>query len=99
VTAVFGQFSGFEGAAILGEEARRSTRVNPAAIAWSLIASAAVYIFFTWIVYTAYPGPAAAGAVSVAALLGFGSSTPRRGAATLIIQYGAYLIPSSSPPT
>src|SRR6266568_2871516 len=59
VTAVFGQFSGFEGAATLGEEARCSTRVIPAAIAWSLIGSAAVYIFFTWIVYTAYPGPAA----------------------------------------
>jgi len=59
VAAVFGQFSGFEGAATLGEETRRSTRVIPAAIAWSLIGSAAVYIFFTWIVYTAYPGPAA----------------------------------------
>src|SRR6266568_1152803 len=171
VTAVFGQFSGFEGAATLGEEARRSTRVIPAAIAWSLIGSAAVYIFFTWIVYTAYPGPAAiaaspaplvhvagvylgsgvglavnaaglvsafgaqlacltaaarlafalgretsggragafltrtrprygspagaltvTGAVSAAALLGFGFEHTATRAATLIIQYGAYLI-------
>src|SRR6266567_3677948 len=171
VTAVFGQFSGFEGAATLGEEARRSTRVIPAAIAWSLIGSAAVYIFFTWIVYTAYPGPAAiaaspaplvhvagvylgsgvglavnaaglvsafgaqlacltaaarlafalgretsggragafltrtwprygspagaltvTGAVSAAALLGFGFEHNATRAATLIIQYGAYLI-------
>lgn len=62
VTAVFGQFSGFEGAATLGEETRRSTRVIPAAITWSLAGSAAVYIFFTWIVYTAYPSPAAVAA-------------------------------------
>jgi amino acid transporter len=169
VTAAFGQFSGFESAATLGEEARRSTRVIPAAIAWSLMGSAAVYIFFTWIVYTAYPGPAAvaadpaplvdiagvylgggvgtavnaaglvsafgtqlaclnaaarlafalgretsaagrfltrtwrrhsspagaltvAGAVSVAALLAFGFEHTATRAATLIIQYGAYLI-------
>ena len=62
VVAAFGQFSGFEGAATLGEEARRSTRTIPAAIAWSLIISAAVYIFFTWIVYNAYPTPAAVAA-------------------------------------
>jgi amino acid transporter len=62
VTAVFGQFSGFESAATLGEEAHRSTRVIPAAITWSLAGSAAVYIFFTWIVYTAYPSPAAVAA-------------------------------------
>jgi amino acid transporter len=171
VTAVFGQFSGFEGAATLGEEARRSTRVIPAAIAWSLAGSAAVYIFFTWVVYTAYPSPAAVaaapaplvhvadvylgsgaglavnaaglvsafgaqlaclnaaarlafalgretggartgafltstwrrhgspagalaitGAVSIAALLAFGSEQRATRAATLIIQYGAYLI-------
>jgi len=59
VTAAFGQFSGFESAATLGEEARRSTRTIPAAIAWSLAGAAAIYIFFTWVVYTAYPGPAA----------------------------------------
>jgi amino acid transporter len=62
VTAAFGQFSGFESAATLGEEARRSTRTIPAAIGWSLAGAAAIYIFFTWIVYTAYPGPAAVAA-------------------------------------
>ena len=62
VTAVFGQFSGFESASALGEEAHRSTRTIPAAITWSLIGSAAVYIFFTWIVYSAYPSPAAVAA-------------------------------------
>jgi len=170
VTAAFGQFSGFEGAATLGEEARHSTRTIPAAIGWSLAGAAAIYIFFTWIVYSAYPGPAAvaadpaplvhiagtylgngvgtavnaaglisafgaqlaclnaaarlafalgretsatgasvltrtwrrhsspagaltvAGAVSVAALLAFGFEPTATRAATLIIQYGAYLI-------
>jgi amino acid transporter len=172
VTAAFGQFSGFEGAATLGEEARRSTRVIPAAIAWSLAGAAAVYIFFTWVVYSAYPNPGAvaadpaplvhtagrylgsgagiavnaaglisafgaqlaclnagarllyalgreagagsrtgavltrtwrrhsspagaltvAGAASVAALLAFGTEDAATRAATLIIQYGAYLI-------
>jgi amino acid transporter len=62
VTAVFGQFSGFESAATLGEEAHRSTRTIPAAITWSLIGAAAIYIFFTWIVYSAYPSPAAVAA-------------------------------------
>jgi amino acid transporter len=62
VTAVFGQFSGFESAATLGEEARRSTRTIPAAVTWSLIGAAAIYIFFTWIVYSAYPSPAAVAA-------------------------------------
>ncbi|HEX9033178.1 MAG TPA: APC family permease [Streptosporangiaceae bacterium] len=59
VTAAFGQFSGFESASTLGEEARASTRTIPAAIIWSLAGAAAVYIFFTWIVYSAYPNPAA----------------------------------------
>lgn len=59
VTAAFGQFSGFESATTLGEETRASTRTIPAAIAWSLIGAAAVYIFFTWIVYSAFPSPAA----------------------------------------
>jgi amino acid transporter len=62
VTAVFGQFSGFESAATLGEEAHRSTRTIPAAVTWSLIGAAAIYIFFTWIVYSAYPSPAAVAA-------------------------------------
>jgi amino acid transporter len=62
VTAAFGQFSGFESAATLGEEARRATRTIPAAIGWSLVGAAAIYIFFTWVVYTAYPGPAAVAA-------------------------------------
>jgi amino acid transporter len=168
VTAAFGQFSGFESAATLGEEARRSTRTIPAAIGWSLFGAAAIYILFTWIVYSAYPGPAAiaaapaplvhvadvylgsgvgtavnaaglisafgaqlaclnaaarlafalgretsgagiltrtwrrhgspaaaltvAGAVSVAALVAFGSEHTATRAATLIIQYGAYVI-------
>jgi len=171
VTAAFGQFSGFESAATLGEEARRSTRTIPAAIGWSLAGAAAIYIFFTWIVYTAYPGPAGvaaapaplvhvadvylgdavgtavngaglisafgaqlacltaaarllfalgretsgtaagsvltrtwrrygspagaltvAGAASIAALLAFGFEPTATRAATLIIQYGAYLI-------
>jgi amino acid transporter len=171
VTAAFGQFSGFESAATLGEEARHGTRTIPAAIGWSLAGAAAIYIFFTWIVYSAYPGPAAVaadpaplvhlagtylgtgvgtavnaaglisafgaqlaclnaaarllfalgretggtagtsvltrtwrrysspagaltvvGAVSVAALLAFGFEPTATRAATLIIQYGAYLI-------
>jgi amino acid transporter len=62
VTAVFGQFSGFESPAVLGEETRRSTRTIPAAITWSLVGAAAIYIFFTWIVYSAYPSPAAVAA-------------------------------------
>jgi amino acid transporter len=62
VTAAFGQFSGFESAAVLGEEAHRSTRTIPAAITWSLIGAAAIYIFFTWIVYSAYPSPSAVAA-------------------------------------
>jgi amino acid transporter len=62
VTAVFGQFSGFESAAVLGEETRRSTRTIPAAIIWSLVGAAAIYIFFTWIVYSAYPSPSAVAA-------------------------------------
>lgn len=53
VTAVFGQFSGFESAAVLGEETRRST-----AITWSPADAVAIYIFFTCIVYSAYPSPA-----------------------------------------
>ena len=62
VVAVFGQFSGFEGAATLGDEARHSTRTVPVAIAGSLLLSAAVYIFVTWSVYAAYPSPAAVAA-------------------------------------
>ena len=62
VTAVFGQFSGFESAATLGEETHRSTRTIPAAITWSLIGAAAIYIFFTWIVYSAYPSSSAVAA-------------------------------------
>lgn len=58
VVQVFGQFSGFEGAATLGEETRRAQRAIPAAVAISLMLSAAVYIFFTWISYSAYPSAA-----------------------------------------
>jgi amino acid transporter len=59
VVNAFGAFSGFEGAATLGEEARRSTRTIPAAIAWSLVGSAAVYILFTWLTDNSYASPAA----------------------------------------
>ncbi len=59
VVNAFSAFSGFEGAATLGEESRRSTRTIPAAIAWSLLGAAAVYIVFTWIANNAYPNPAA----------------------------------------
>src|SRR6266568_2015725 len=96
VTAAFGQFSGFESAATLGEEARRSTRTIPAAISWSLAGAAAIYIFFTWIVYSAYPGPAAVAAdpaplVHVAgAYLGSGVGTAVN-AAGLISAFGAQL--------
>ncbi len=55
VVSAFGGFSGFEGAATLGEEATGSQRTIPAAVAGSLIASATVYIVFTWIVDNAYP--------------------------------------------
>ncbi len=96
VTAAFGQFSGFESAATLGEEARRSTRTIPAAIAWSLAGAAAIYIFFTWIVYSAYPGPAAVAAdpaplVHVASVyLGSGVGTVVN-AAGLVSAFGAQL--------
>lgn len=59
VVNAFGAFSGFEGAATLGEEARRSTRTIPAAVAWSLLGAAAIYIVFTWIADNAFPSPAA----------------------------------------
>lgn len=58
--AAFGGFSGFEGAATLGEESRRSTRVIPAAIVASLVASALVYIAFTWLVDNSYPSTSVA---------------------------------------
>ncbi len=58
VVNAFGGFSGFEGAATLGEESAHSQRTIPAAVAASLLASAAVYIVFTWIVDNAYPSPA-----------------------------------------
>lgn len=54
VVNAFSQFSGFEGAATLGEESRHSTRTIPAAIAVSLAVSAAVYIFLTWVVYGSF---------------------------------------------
>ncbi len=96
VTGAFGQFSGFEGAATLGEETRDSTRIIPAAIGWSLAASAAAYIFFTWIVYSAYPSPAAVAAdpaplVHVAGVyLGGGVGTAVN-AAGMISAFGAQL--------
>lgn len=59
VVNAFGGFSGFEGAATLGEESTRTTRTIPAAVAGSLLVSAAVYIVFTWIVDNAFASPAA----------------------------------------
>jgi len=96
VTAAFGQFSGFESAATLGEEARASTRTIPAAISWSLAGAAAIYIFFTWITYTAYPSPAAVAAspaplVHIAGIyLGTGVGTAVN-VAGLISAFGAQL--------
>ena len=55
VVNAFSAFSGFEGAATLGEESKRSTRTIPAAITWSLVGSAAIYIVFTWIANNAFP--------------------------------------------
>jgi amino acid transporter len=55
VVNAFSAFSGFEGAAVLGEESARPTRNIPAAVVGSLVASAAVYVVFTWIVDNAYP--------------------------------------------
>lgn len=54
VVAAFGQFSGFEGAT-LGEEAKLPRRTIPFAVGASLLISAGVYIFMTWISYVAYP--------------------------------------------
>ena len=59
VVNAFGGFSGFEGAAVLGEESRSSTRTIPAAVISSLLLSAGVYIAFTWIVDNAYATPQA----------------------------------------
>jgi amino acid transporter len=59
VVKAFSAFSGFEGAATLGEESRDATRIIPRAIAWSLVGSAGIYIVFTWIANNAYPSAAA----------------------------------------
>jgi amino acid transporter len=59
VVSAFSAFSGFEGAATLGEESARSTRTIPAAITWSLVGSAAIYIVFTWIANNAFASPTA----------------------------------------
>lgn len=59
VVNAFGAFSGFEGAATLGEESTAARRTIPAAVAGSLLLSAAVYIVVTWIVDNAYATPAA----------------------------------------
>jgi amino acid transporter len=59
VVNAFGGFSGFEGAATLGEESTRSQRTIPLAVASSLLLSAGVYIVFTWIIDNAYATPAA----------------------------------------
>ncbi len=59
VVSAFGGFSGFEGAATLGEESARSQRTIPAAVAGSLVVSAGVYIAFAWIVDNAYATPSA----------------------------------------
>lgn len=59
VVNAFSAFSGFEGAATLGEETRRGTRTIPAAVAGSLVGAAAIYIVFTWIADNAFPSAAA----------------------------------------
>jgi amino acid transporter len=59
VVNAFGAFSGFEGAATLGEETRRSTQTIPVAVICSLVGAAAVYVVFTWIADNAYPSSAA----------------------------------------
>jgi amino acid transporter len=59
VVNAFSAFSGFEGAAVLGEESTKPTRTIPAAITWSLIGSATVYIVFTWIADNAFASPGA----------------------------------------
>lgn len=58
VVNAFGAFSGFEGAATLGEEAVQPTKTVPAAVTWSLLGAAAIYIVFTWIADNAYPSAA-----------------------------------------
>ncbi len=59
VVNAFSAFSGFEAAATLGEETRRSTRTIPAAVTWSLVGAGAVYVVFTWVANNAYPSAAA----------------------------------------
>jgi amino acid transporter len=59
VVSAFGGFSGFEGAATLGEESKLPQRTIPLAVASSLVLSAGVYIVFTWIIDNAYATPAA----------------------------------------
>jgi amino acid transporter len=59
VVNAFGAFSGFEGAATLGEESRSPSKTIPRAIGWSLFGSAAIYIVFTWIANNAYASPGA----------------------------------------
>lgn len=59
VVNAFSAFSGFEGAATLGEETRRSTRTIPTAVICSLVGAAGIYILFTWVADNAYPDPAA----------------------------------------
>lgn len=54
VVNAFGAFSGFEGAATLGEESLEPRRTIPKAIAFSLVGSSLVYIVFTWIVDNAF---------------------------------------------
>jgi amino acid transporter len=57
VVNAFGAFSGFEGAATLGEESTAPTKTIPRAIGWSLVGSAGIYILFTWIADNAYATP------------------------------------------
>jgi amino acid transporter len=59
VVNAFGAFSGFEGAATLGEESRAPSKTIPRAIGWSLFGSATIYIVFTWIANNAYATPGA----------------------------------------
>ncbi len=57
VVNAFSAFSGFEGATTLGEETKKSTKYIPLAVGISLVASAFIYIIFTFIANNAYPNP------------------------------------------
>jgi amino acid transporter len=96
VVNAFGAFSGFEGAATLGEESHRPARAIPAAITGSLVGAALIYIGFTWIADNAYPNAAALAAAPAPfvhlATIDIGSSMGKAvNAAGVISAFGAQL--------